>query len=454
MSDQQFFRRQILATVGVSGIVAGYVGTSDNRSETPADTPDPTDRDTPTDKLKATSTDTPTAEPDPTSTDNMEETTAGRESDIIYVDPAGDDSNPGSEANPLQTIKTALDRVQPGETVYLEPGEYRDRIVTIIPGEPENPITITGSKDAVIRPSEDIVEKHFYPVKIQHSHYRLAGVTITGLQTPSAPEQVDSYAKRLVQVSPRPDSSEYIEDVVFAPHGIGNSQTKLVSVVRAKDCEFGPFKMIGPAGVEYLYGDKVSHIGEILYIGQPLQVYADGADGYHWDTYDRTRDIHIHHIDNSEGYHHSELVDCKDGTENITVEYCTDAGGSQNNEPFTPQSIHVRGHHCTFRWNRLAGGAGNGIEVYKPGSDDVFPEFGFDEGVVERIATENEIYGNEIHDFEEFAVAFDDETRDAQQHVCGNDIRGETNGDPGKECPDDLPDSDEIGHTGGDSPYA
>lgn len=121
--------------------------------------------------------------------------------------------------------------------------------------------------------------------------------------------------------------------------------------------------MTGPAGVEYLHGDKVSHIGEILYIGQPLQVYADGADGYFWETYDQTRNIHIHHIDNSEGYHHAEMVDCKDGTENITIEYCTDAGGSRNNEPFSPQSIHMRGTDCTVRWNRLAGGEGNGIEV-------------------------------------------------------------------------------------------
>lgn len=114
----------------------------------------------------------------------------------------------------------------------------------------------------------------------------------------------------------------------------------------------------------------------------------------------------------------------------------------------------MRGHNCTVRWNRLVGGAGNGIEVYKPGSDALYPEFGFDEEVVDRIATDNEIYGNEIYDFEKQAIAFDEGTRDAQRHVCGNDIRGETNGSPEKQCSENLPEGSGIGHTGGDSPWS
>jgi hypothetical protein len=241
--------------------------------------------------------------------------------------------------------------------------------------------------------------------------------------------------------------------VVIAPYAIGNSQEALINTARLKNCEFGPFKVIGPAGVEYLYGDEKSHVGEIIYLGNPLQVYEDRADGYFWDDYDNTRNIHIHHIDNSEGYHHAEMVDCKDGTENVTIEYCTDGGGSQNNDEITPKSILMRGHNCTVRWNRLANGFGNGIQAYKPGQPQLFPEFGFDEEVLNRIATDNEFYGNEIYDFEGLAIALDDETRDAQRHICGNEIRGETNGDPEKVCPEELPEGDGIGHTGGDSPW-
>ena len=443
-------RRQLLAAVGSAGVLAGCASTTENESQPSTATPERATQET--EQPTATA-----ATPDHTATpsdDTEQETPTEQTPNVIYLSPDGDDENPGTEDEPMTTVQQALVEVEPGDTIHLQPGEYTGKLATVKPGEPDNPITITGSKDAVLRPSQAVDDKHWNPLVIQHSHYQVTGITITGLHTPDAPEQPESYVTRLLKISPRPESSECITNVTIAPHGIGHSQTQLINVIRAKNCEFGPFKIIGPAGVEYLHSNKQSHQGEILYLGSPLQVYANGADGYFWDTYDQTRDIHVHHIDNSAGYHHSELVDCKDGTENITVEYCTDAGGSRNNEPFSIQSIHVRGHNCTFRWNRLAAGAGNGIEVYKPGTDDLHPEFGFTEEVVDRISTDNDIYGNEISEFGKLAIAFDDETGNAQRHVCGNDIRGETNGDPEKECPDSLPEGDGIGHTGGDSPWS
>lgn len=434
MRDRRISRRRILGVVGTTGMLAGC---TDTQSEAPVGN-------------ASNETSEPTNE---TEADTETESESEQGVTTFYVDPDGDDSNPGTEAEPLQSIVTALDQVQPADTVYLKPGEYRQRLVTIHPAEPDNPITVTGSKDAVLRPTQEIDEKFYYPVKIQHSHYRFTGFTITGLHTPDAPQQADSYTQRLVQIAPDPEQSEYLEDVVFAPHGIGHTRRALVSVIHTKDSEFGPFKMIGPAGVQYLHGDKESHIGEILYIGQPPQTYQGDAEGYGWDTYDQTRNIRIHHIDNSEGYHHAELVDCKAGTRNITIEYCTDSGGSTNNESYTGQSLHMQGHDCTVRWNRLANGTGNGIEVYNLPTDILIPELGFDQEVVDRIATNHEIYGNEIHDYGGKAIALNEETRDAQKHICGNDIRGETNGNPETPCPEELPSGEEIGHTGGDSPW-
>ena len=434
MMDQSVSRREMLAMAGMVGMFAGCADNSDDSGP----------------ETETSPTETSESSPPETSGETLSEQT----SDVIYVAPDGDDGNPGTQDSPMKTVQTVLSIIEPGQTIRLKPGEYPGPVSTVTSGEPDSPITITGPKEAVIRPSKDINENHWHPIVIQHSHYRLTGVTITGLQTPDAPEQLDSYVDRLLRVSPKAETSDYVKDIVIAPHGIGHSRRELINVIRANDCEFGPFKVIGPAGVEYLHGDKRSHIGEILYIGSPLQVYADEADGYFWDKYDQTRNIHVHHVDNSEGYHHSELADCKDGTRNITVEYCTDAGGSRNNEPYNPQSVHMRGHNCTVRWNRLAGGAGNGVEVYKPGSDEVYPEFGFDEAVVEKIATDNEIYGNEIHDFRDLAIALDDETQDVQRRICGNDIQGETNGEPQKQCTGDLPEGDGVGHTGGDSPYS
>lgn len=433
MANGQLSRRKMLALVGASSALAGCTSQSGEA---------------PTEKRSG-----PTETTSERSETPSDEESVADPADTIFVDPDGDDDNPGTEDEPVQTIMTGLDRVRPGEVVYLRAGDYRQRLVTIHEATEDNPITITGSQDAIIRPTSEIDDKFWNPIKIQHSHYRLTGITLSGLMDRGNPEEVESYVDRLAKVAPRPEGPEYIDDVVFAPHAVGNSKTQLINVNRAKNCEFGPFEVNGPAGVEYLYGDKESHQGEILYLGHPLQTFADGADGYFWDEYDQTRNIHVHHIDNSEGHHHCEIVDCKDGTRNITIEYCTDGGNSKNNEPWTPQSIHVRGHDCTIRWNRLLGGDGNGIEVYKPGSDDLYPEFNFTEEVVDRIATDNEIYGNEITGFQGQAIAFDEDTLGAQNYVCGNDIQGATNGEPEKECPDALPSEDTIGHMGGDSPW-
>jgi len=46
----------------------------------------------------------------------------------IHVTPAGDDSNPGTRAAPLRTIQRAADLAQPGDTVTVHEGVYRERV--------------------------------------------------------------------------------------------------------------------------------------------------------------------------------------------------------------------------------------------------------------------------------------------------------------------------------------
>ena len=47
----------------------------------------------------------------------------GSENDL-YVDPGGDDGNPGTADQPLQTLSEAADRVVPGSKVYIAAGTY------------------------------------------------------------------------------------------------------------------------------------------------------------------------------------------------------------------------------------------------------------------------------------------------------------------------------------------
>ncbi|MBN1461973.1 MAG: right-handed parallel beta-helix repeat-containing protein, partial [Armatimonadetes bacterium] len=70
---------------------------------------------------------------------------------VWYVAPKGDDSGPGTAGQPWATIAQANARVGPGDTVILQPGEYRE---TIQPdrsgGSDEARITYQGSPEARI----------------------------------------------------------------------------------------------------------------------------------------------------------------------------------------------------------------------------------------------------------------------------------------------------------------
>ena len=62
----------------------------------------------------------------------------------VYVDPAGNDTNDGSAGSPFKTIQHALDDAEPGTTINLAPGEYREQLSTQRDGAPDAPITIKG----------------------------------------------------------------------------------------------------------------------------------------------------------------------------------------------------------------------------------------------------------------------------------------------------------------------
>lgn len=69
-----------------------------------------------------------------------------------YVSPTGDDSNNGSRQAPWATIEHALAQAEPGTTVTLLPGTYRERsIEASLRGLPSAPITLrAASGDAVV----------------------------------------------------------------------------------------------------------------------------------------------------------------------------------------------------------------------------------------------------------------------------------------------------------------
>ncbi|MCM8785928.1 MAG: DUF1565 domain-containing protein [Candidatus Omnitrophica bacterium] len=55
--------------------------------------------------------------------------------ETYYVSVNGDDRNPGTKESPFRTIQKAADIVNPGDTVFVLPGEYQERVNILRSGE-------------------------------------------------------------------------------------------------------------------------------------------------------------------------------------------------------------------------------------------------------------------------------------------------------------------------------
>ena len=67
-----------------------------------------------------------------------------------YVSPSGNDSNPGTEAQPWPTIKKAADTLTAGDTVYIKAGTYQERVVPKNSGSSGNYITYAAYTDDTV----------------------------------------------------------------------------------------------------------------------------------------------------------------------------------------------------------------------------------------------------------------------------------------------------------------
>lgn len=66
---------------------------------------------------------------------------AAADASSYYVATDGDDGNPGTLAEPFRTIQKAADMAEPGDTVVIRGGTYRETVTPANSGTPGNPIT-------------------------------------------------------------------------------------------------------------------------------------------------------------------------------------------------------------------------------------------------------------------------------------------------------------------------
>lgn len=411
-------RRQFLELAAASTpVIAGCTTESSRKSNTPV----PTDTHTATVSRAGTS-------PTTSGSSTKSRSSTPEDSNTIYVGPDGTPGD-GSRDDPVKNIAEAMEIVQPGETVHLLPGQYFESPQTKRPGTPDEPITITGPPDAVIAGEKGA--EYGDGFVIRHSHIHITGITFDGLQLPSKPDTADSYMARGIVAMGK---ERQLTDIVIKPHAAGNVRQALIVIEHSKEVEVGEFRVIGPAGVDYLLEAEIGHFGEIVYVGPGENPVTD---------------VHIHHIDNSEGHHHiGGFPDIKMNANNVLSEFNTTYGARIPSDNDHGATAHLGGHDSTFRWNRIGSPETRGIDVgnYREEPPEDFPKAG----------TQNSIYGN---DFEKLgggpAIRYTPETsEEKQRYVCGNTVAGETEGNPARDCPADLPETDTIGHLGGDSPWA
>ena len=87
----------------------------------------------------------------------------------LFVSPHGDDSNDGlSEAHALQTLKSAVAKLAPGDTLTALPGDYHEALRLQISGVEGKPITIRAKRPGTVLLRGDIDVTGFEPVPGLH----------------------------------------------------------------------------------------------------------------------------------------------------------------------------------------------------------------------------------------------------------------------------------------------
>lgn len=313
----------------------------------------------------------------------------------FFVSPQGSDRNSGTSSdNPIQTIQTAVDKAQPGDTINLAPGTYMQDIVTKTDGIEGQPITLTGSADAIVKGGGKgrIIE-------VNHSHVVLNGFTIDGLWGNA--NSAKGYREKLIYVQGQGNKFG-VEGLKFTNLNLRNAGGECVRLrYFAKNNEIS-FNTIENCGIKDFKFEGDGKNGEGIYIGTAPEQTGDGKNPT--SDIDVSSDNWIHHNTiNTEG---NECVDVKEGSTQNIVENNSCTGQKDPNSA----GLDSRGNGNIFRYNEVFDNQGAGVRL---GGDT--PSDG----------SNNQVYGNNISDNVKGGIKVQAEN----QQICGNTMKNNTVGD-------------------------
>lgn len=288
-----------------------------------------------------------------------------------------------SYLTPNNSIQSALDNAQPGDTLVLGPGIYAQDLLTVRDGLPGAPITISGPRDAILSGQGD-----GRLVEINHSYIVLDGFTINGAQG-------SSHSDKLIYVINKRAGVPLL-GLKITNMAIGQAGDECIRLrYMVQQAEIAG-NTIGPCGIDYFPNGVWaggSKNGEGVYIGTAPEQRADGKNPDSRPDESNSNWVH-HNTFNTQG---NECVDIKESASNNLVEY-NDCTGQRDPDS---AGLDARGSGNIFRWNRSYNNLGSGVRL---GGDTT------SDGIANQVY-ENELFGNSA------GIKIQ---RDQQARICGN----------------------------------
>jgi hypothetical protein len=103
------------------------------------------------------------------------------EPDNLYVTKFGNDNNPGSYFYPKRTLAGALRAASPGDTVFIEAGDYVESDTSGVSGTAAKPIVVIGDPAALLTSTTGYIKyQELAYVRFQGVNYRGASVMVQG----------------------------------------------------------------------------------------------------------------------------------------------------------------------------------------------------------------------------------------------------------------------------------
>ena len=260
---------------------------------------------------------------------------------------------------PKDSIQDAIETAKPGDTVVLADGLYEQDIVSVRDGSPDNRITITGSRKAIVNGKKDGASRM---IQINHSYITLDGFTVDGKK--NSGKNSEDFVDKLIYVLGK-KKPELIRSngVEYESSLDGMIISNMLMINGGGEC----LRLRSFITNAEIVGNKIENCGvhdfafpsstvngEVIYVGTSSNQWFDGKNSRSGP--DLTKFVWIHE---NEMISKGNELDVKEGTTDVLVEHNV---FSDQRDP-NSGCLDSRTDDIIFRYNDVSGCLGAGIRI-------------------------------------------------------------------------------------------